>query len=74
VGFHQLLDWGSYAPDEYVSRAVQFPEHPEHGSFLEVLCDGCLDDPIVYLANLSELRRQALGAERQVVNRPEASV
>jgi pyruvate-formate lyase-activating enzyme len=64
VGFHQLLDWGAYAPDEYVARAVQFPGHPEHRAFLEVLSDTRLEDPVVYLSNLSDLRRQAAQDKR----------
>jgi hypothetical protein len=64
VGFHQLLDWGSYSADEYAARAVQFPGHPEHETFLDVLCDHRLEDPIVYLANLTDLRTQAVSARR----------
>ena len=59
VTFHQMMDWGTFSPDEYAARAVQFPEHPEHGAFLDMLQDSRLDDPIVYLSNLTDLQRQA---------------
>lgn len=57
VSFHQLLDWGSYSPDEYAARAVQLKSHPEHTALLEALHDRRLDDPIVYLSNLTSLRQ-----------------
>ena len=59
VGFHQLLDWGSFGADEYAARAVQFPGHTQHGELLDVLCDTRLDDQIVDLSNLNDLRRNA---------------
>lgn len=60
VSFHRLLDWGSYAPEDYAARAVQNPENPLHAAFLEALADPALDDPIVYMSNLSDLRAEAL--------------
>ena len=60
VSFHQLLDWGSFSPEEFASRAIQRPDHPEHGAFLDMLADERLDDPIAYLSNLSDLRTKAL--------------
>jgi Iron-sulfur cluster-binding domain len=66
VSFHQLLDWGSFSPSEFAARAVQRPDHPEHDAFIEMLTDPRLADPIVYLSNLSELRRQATGSEVKV--------
>ncbi|MGH6840943.1 MAG: hypothetical protein ACREDV_02460, partial [Methylocella sp.] len=62
VSFHQLLDWGSYTPQEYASRAVHFPEHPEHASFLAMLNDKDLDDPIVYMSNLTEIKRHSFAS------------
>jgi MoaA/NifB/PqqE/SkfB family radical SAM enzyme len=59
VTFHQMLDWGSFSAGEFNARAVQFPEHSEHAAFVEMLSDPALADPIVYLSNLTELRRQA---------------
>jgi len=59
VSFHKLLDWGSFTPRDYAARAVQFPEHPDHGALLAMLRDPRLDDPLVYLSNFSDLRQQA---------------
>jgi organic radical activating enzyme len=61
VSFHQLLDWGTFSPREYASRAVHFPEHPEHAAFLAMLSDKVLDDPIVYMSNLTEIKRHSFG-------------
>jgi MoaA/NifB/PqqE/SkfB family radical SAM enzyme len=62
VGFHQLLDWGTFSPQEYASRAVHFAKHTEHASFLATLSDKGLDDPIVYLSNLTEIKRHSFGS------------
>jgi MoaA/NifB/PqqE/SkfB family radical SAM enzyme len=62
VGFHQLLDWGTFSPQEYASRAVHFAKHPEHASFLAMLSDKGLDDPIVYMSNLTEIKRHSFGS------------
>jgi hypothetical protein len=62
VTFHQMLDWDTFLPGEYADRAVHFPNHSEHGAFLEMLCDARLDDPLVNLSNLIGLRRQPDGA------------
>ena len=37
VCFKQIVNWGTFTPDEYTRRAVQFPAHPDHTAFLEVL-------------------------------------
>jgi MoaA/NifB/PqqE/SkfB family radical SAM enzyme len=59
VSFHQMLDWGSFSENEYKARAIQFPDHPEHSSFLTMLNDPALVDPIVYLSNFTELQRRS---------------
>ena len=58
VSFHQLLDWGSFSPAEYAARAIQLEAHPEHRALLEMLHDERLDDPIVYLCNLTQLKQR----------------
>ncbi len=58
VSFHQLLDWGTFSPDEFAARAVQQPDHPDHSAFLDMLNDPRIADPLVYLSNLSYLKRQ----------------
>jgi molybdenum cofactor biosynthesis enzyme MoaA len=62
VTFHQLLDWGSFTPEEFERRAIQQPTHPEHEALLDMLADDRLDDPLVYLSNLTDLRQQALAS------------
>jgi hypothetical protein len=58
VSFHQILDWNTFSPSEFVARAVQFADHPEHAAFLKMLRDPRLDDPLVNLSNLTELKGQ----------------
>ena len=60
VSFHQLLDWGSFSREEFASRAIQRPSHPEHQEFLELLADPIFEDPLVRLSNFIELRQSAL--------------
>jgi hypothetical protein len=47
----------------FAERAIQRPTHPEHEAFLDVLLDPRLEDPVVYLSNLTDLR--AVAAARQ---------
>jgi organic radical activating enzyme len=56
VSFHRMLDWGTFSPQEFASRAVQFAEHPGHDAFLAMLNDTRLEDSIVYLSNLTDLK------------------
>jgi hypothetical protein len=66
VSFHQLLDWGTFSPEEYAERAVQHPDHPDHRALLRMLRDPRLEDPLVYLSNFSDLSQQA-GRLRELV-------
>lgn len=66
VSFHQLLDWGSFPPEEFARRAIQRPNHPEHGALLDMLADDRLGDPLVYISNLTDLRQQALAARSTI--------
>ena len=59
VTFHQLLDWDTFTPEEFASRAVQQPGHPRHAAFLAMLRHPALQDPIVNLSNLTELATQS---------------
>jgi MoaA/NifB/PqqE/SkfB family radical SAM enzyme len=61
VTFHQMLDWGSFSPDEYAARAVHQPQHPRHAQFLAMLQNQALQDPLVNLSNFTDLaaRRRA---------------
>lgn len=64
VSFHQMLDWGSFSPDEYAARAVHHPRHRRHADFLAMLQHPALRDPLVNLSNFTELaaRRPAPAA------------
>ena len=55
VCFKQLVNWGTYSAADYARRAVQAPDHPEHGELRELLRDPLLRDPRVYLHDLSHL-------------------
>ena len=66
VSFHQLLDWGSFSREEYASRAIQLKSHPQHDSFLAILRDSELEDPIVYLSNLTYLKPRRGGVSRDL--------
>lgn len=59
VTFHQMLDWGSFTPQEYAARAVHRPEHPRHAEFLEMLQHPALQVPLVNLSNFTELAARA---------------
>lgn len=57
--FHKMLDWGTFSPEEYAARAVQFPLHPDYIQFLQMLGDPRLEDPLVNLSNFTELKSEA---------------
>jgi hypothetical protein len=63
VTFQQMLDWGTFSPQAFASRAVQHPRHPEHAAFLSILSHPALEDPIAYLSNLTEIKNRALGTQ-----------
>jgi hypothetical protein len=64
VSFHRLLDWGTFTAEEFAGRAVHLPVHPEHGDFLDVITSPAMDQPEIYLSNLSDLAREAAGRRR----------
>ena len=47
VGFIQLFDWNTYAPGEYLERAVHNHGHPRHVEFLRMIEDPIFTHPIV---------------------------
>lgn len=57
VYFHRLVNWGTFSAAEYAARAVHEPAHPRHGELLELLGNPVFDEPIVYLGNLTAVRR-----------------
>lgn len=58
VHFNKLHDWNTWDREEYLSRAVWIPEHPEYHKLVEVLQDPVFDHPKVLLGNLSTLRNR----------------
>ncbi|MDP6408548.1 MAG: radical SAM protein [Planctomycetota bacterium] len=62
VVFIQLVNGGTFSPDEYARRSVHGPAHPRHAEFLEVLREPCLGGPDVDLQVLAPLRAKALAA------------
>jgi hypothetical protein len=56
VFFTQLINWGTYAEDDYAARCVHLPAHPRHGELRDLLKDETFDDPIVQLGNLTDIR------------------
>lgn len=56
VMFNKLLNWGTFSPSEYRSRAVHLLEHARHAELREVLGDPVLADPIVHLGNMGVFR------------------
>ncbi|MET0553962.1 MAG: radical SAM protein [Vicinamibacteria bacterium] len=63
VMFHELVDFGTYAPGGYAARNVCDPAHPQHQELLAVLRDPVFAEPCVELSALHGLRRQALSPE-----------
>jgi hypothetical protein len=63
VYFHQLVNWGTFSDAEFAARAVHRPTHPRHAELVGVLDDPIFDEPIVFLGNLTEVRR-GVGSRR----------
>ena len=55
VAFKHIDNWGTYTENEFKQIAVHDPSHPEHGSFLKILADPVMKDPIVWMRNLTPL-------------------
>ena len=62
VAFHRMMNWGTFTAEEFAARAIHRPAHPEHASFLDLLADPALEDPLVYLSNHTDLKRRALAS------------
>lgn len=56
VYFSHLVDWGTYPHAELLQRQVHRPGHPRHEDFLNVLRVPELQDPTVFLGNLTQFR------------------
>ena len=55
ISFAHISDWGTYSPESFAQQCVHHPSHPEHQDYLEILKDPILQDPIVFLGNISLL-------------------
>lgn len=62
VYFGQLVNWGTFSPEEFSRRAVHFPAHPRHHELRLLIQDPIFEDAIVELGNLTDTRRA--GRER----------
>lgn len=47
VLFSELENWGTYSDEEFKSRAVHYPDHPEHMEFKRLQDGAILRDPVV---------------------------
>jgi len=56
INFKQLINRSTYTEDDYKVRAIQFPEHPEHMEFLNILKNPVFNDNRVFLNDLSHLK------------------
>ena len=56
IYFSGLLNWGTYADQDYLSRAVHLPGHPLYGELKELLTDPIFQRPEIYLASLPSFR------------------
>ncbi len=54
VAFQALRNWNTFSDDEYRTRAVHRPEHPEHAAFRASLADERLRRPHVRLADVAD--------------------
>lgn len=59
IAFHQIVNWGTFSDEDFVSRAIHRPDHPRHQDFLAVLADPLFDQPGVFVSNLTALRAGA---------------
>jgi organic radical activating enzyme len=59
VYFHQIVNWGTFSDREFADRAIHLPGHQEHQAFVKTLENPALEDEIVFLGNLADLKRAA---------------
>lgn len=58
VYFSQLVNWGTFSPEEFTQRAIHLSAHPRHAQFRNLLLRPIFDDPVVYLGNLTAIRER----------------
>lgn len=54
VSFARLCNYGSFAKDEYLSRAIHLEGHPECCRFIQMISEPMFKDPIVNMSNLTD--------------------
>lgn len=47
ISFSALRNWGTYSTEDYFTRAVHLPSHPQYGQFQKILQDPCMKHPRV---------------------------
>lgn len=55
ICFKQIVNWGTFSEEQYLSRAVQLETHPLHGEFVSLLNDRVFRLPQVYMHDLHHL-------------------
>lgn len=56
VYFSQLVNWGTFSDEEFISRAVHRRSHPLHHELCDLLQEKDLWDSIVHFGNLTDLK------------------
>lgn len=59
VYFSQLVNWGTYSEDEYLTRAIHLPNHPKYIEFKKFITSDIFNEPFVHLGNLTNIRNSA---------------
>lgn len=52
ICFKQIINWGTYSEEEYLSRAVQLDSHPSHQEFKQIIKDPIFRINNVYMHDL----------------------
>ncbi|MCB0362506.1 MAG: radical SAM protein [Bdellovibrionales bacterium] len=60
IFFTPVFDLKTWSKEEFDRQCIWNPDHPHYPQLLEVLKDPIFDSPKVFLANLSDIREQAL--------------
>lgn len=58
VYYSQLVNWGTFSQAEFEDRAVHLESHALHASFLRVLAEPTLNDPVADLGNLTAAKKR----------------
>lgn len=53
IYFARITNWGTFTPEEYKSKAVFLPSHPDYAEFIACMQDDRLREPMVLLGDLA---------------------